>query len=130
MPITGTATLHQVAQGVDDLDRAVTFYRDTLGLELAARFDPPGLAFFRLGGTRLLLERGAPSALLYLAVPDVDGAAAALAAAGVELVDQPHLIHRDDAGLFGAAKTEEWMVFLRDTEGNLLALVERRSSQG
>ncbi|MEX2279748.1 MAG: VOC family protein [Acidimicrobiia bacterium] len=33
--------LRQVAQRAEDLDRAVTFYRDILGLRLIARFDPP-----------------------------------------------------------------------------------------
>ena len=65
--------LRQVAQHVEDLDRAVAFYRDVVGLDLIARFDPPGIAFFDLGGTRLLLEPGAPSALLYLGVANIDG---------------------------------------------------------
>ena len=63
--------LRQVAQHVEDMDRAVAFYRDTVGLDLIARFDPPGLAFFDLGTSRLLLESGAPPALLYLGVDDV-----------------------------------------------------------
>ena len=58
--------LHQVAQHADDLDRAVAFYSDVLGCEVIARFDPPGLAFLRLGSVRLLLDKAAPSALLYL----------------------------------------------------------------
>ena len=74
--------LRQVAQHVDDLDRAVAFYRDVLGLTLIARFDPPGLAFFELGETRLLLEAGAPSALLYLGVDDVAAATEAVRAKG------------------------------------------------
>ena len=63
--------LHQVAQHVDDLDRAIAFYSRLLGEPPIATFDPPGLAFFRLGNTRLLIERGAPSALIYLRVDDV-----------------------------------------------------------
>jgi methylmalonyl-CoA/ethylmalonyl-CoA epimerase len=118
--------LHQIAQGVEDLDRAVAFYCDVLELPCIARFDPPGLAFFELGGTRLLLERGASSALLYLAVDDIEAKSHALAAAGVVFVDAPHLIHRDDAGQFGPAGNEEWMTFFRDSEDNLLALAERR----
>ena len=118
--------LVQVAQRALDLDRAVAFYRDVLGLEPLARFDPPGLAFFSLGGTRLLLERNAPSTLLYLAVDDVDDASAALTAAGVDMVGMPHRIHRDDAGQFGTPGTEDWMAFFRDSEDNLLALTERR----
>ena len=49
--------LHQVAQRAEDLERAVAFYRDTLGLRHLATFEPPGLAFFDLAGTRLLVER-------------------------------------------------------------------------
>ena len=94
----GSNRLHQIAQGVTDLDRAVAFYRHVLQLPLIARFDPPGLAFFDLGSTRLFLERGASSALLYLAVDDIDATTTALTAAGVSFVDAPHLIHRDDAG--------------------------------
>jgi methylmalonyl-CoA/ethylmalonyl-CoA epimerase len=119
--------LHQIAQHVDDLDRAVAFYRDTLGLAFIARFDPPGLAFFDLGNTRLLLEPGAPSAILYLEVDDIESRTQSLRTAGVEFVDEPHLIHRDDAGRFGPAGTEEWMAFFRDSEQNLLGLVERRA---
>lgn len=48
--------LHQVAQHVDDLDRAVDFYSRLLGSPPTGVFDPPGLAFFRLGDTRLLLD--------------------------------------------------------------------------
>ena len=116
--------LHQVAQRVEDLDRAVAFYRDVLGLRLVARF--PGLAFFDLDGSRLLLEAGATPALLYLRVPDVVAAAEELQAGGVALEGDPHAIHRDDDGLFGPAGEEEWMAFFRDSEGNLLALAGRR----
>ena len=122
----GPGALHQVAQHVDDLGRAVTFYRDMLGLPLIATFDPPGLAFFDLGGARLLLEAGAPSALLYLRVDDIDRRFDEMGAAGVTFEDEPHLIHRDDDGRFGPARNEEWMTFFRDSEQNLLALVERR----
>ena len=125
MPVTH---LRQVAVHVDDMDRAVAFYRDVIGLALVARFDPPGLAFFDLGNTRLLLEGAAPSVVLYLEVRDIDAAHHALVAAGVDFVADPHRIHRDDAGDFGPVGGEEWMAFFRDSEDNLLALVERRSS--
>ena len=60
--------LMQVAQRVTDLNRAIEFYRDILGGDLLARFDPPGLTFFDIGRVRLLLEADAPSCLLYLRV--------------------------------------------------------------
>lgn len=118
--------VHQIAQRASDLDRAVGFYRDTLGVRFIARFDPPGLAFFDLGNTRLMLDKGAPAALLYLAVEDVEASFRSLADRGVEFVDRPRRIHRDEEGLFGPIGAEEWMVFLRDSEQNLLGLVERR----
>jgi methylmalonyl-CoA/ethylmalonyl-CoA epimerase len=118
--------LHQVSQRAVDLDRAVAFYRDVLGLRFIARFDPPGLLFFDLGNTRLLLDGGAPSVVLYLETDDVEASHRSLVAAGAAIVAEPHRIHRDDAGDFGPAGNEEWMVFFRDSEDNLLALVERR----
>jgi predicted enzyme related to lactoylglutathione lyase len=122
--------LLQVAQHADDLDRAVAFYRDTLGGDLLARFDPPGLAFFRLGDARLLLERGAPTALIYLSVPDARQAIAELGKAGVEIVSDAHLIHTDADGVFGPAGAQEWMGFFRDSEGNLLGLASRHLPGG
>ena len=122
-PVDG---LHQVAQKADDLDASVAFYRDVLGLRLIARFDPPGLAFLDLGGTRLLLEQAAPPALLYLHVPDVDATHEALVEAGVAFEKGPALVHRDDDGTFGPAGEEERMAFLRDPSGNLIALATRR----
>jgi methylmalonyl-CoA/ethylmalonyl-CoA epimerase len=119
--------LLQVAQHVDDLDRAVAFYRDVLGLELLGRFDPPGLAFFQLGESRILLESAAPSALLYLEVDDIDAAYARLMSAGVGFDQPPHLIHRHD-GTFAPAGLEEWMAFFRDSERNLIAIAERRQT--
>ena len=124
------AGLQQVAQHVEDLDRAVSFYQDVLGLRLITRFDPPGLAFFDLGGPRLLLEAAAPSALLYLRVADVVEETERLRAAGVTIEGEPHLIHADADGLFGEAGAEEWMAFFRDSENNLVGLCSNRPAAG
>ena len=120
--------LRQVAQHADDLDRAVAFYRDVVGLRLIGRFDPPGLAFFDLGASRLLLEAGAPSALLYLGVDDVRSSTEELRSRGVTIESEPHLIHRDDDGLFGPPGEAEEMAFFRDSEGNLVGLAGRRTA--
>jgi methylmalonyl-CoA/ethylmalonyl-CoA epimerase len=120
--------LRQVAQHADDLARAVAFYQSTVGLRHIATFDPPGLAFFDLGGTRLLLERGASSALLYLDTDDIAARVQSLRDADVEIVTEAHMIFRDDDGTFGDPGIEEWMAFFRDSEGNLVGLVERRPS--
>lgn len=119
-------TLVQVAQRASDLERATAFYTDLLGRPPVASFDPPGLVFFDLGGTRLLLDRGAPSALLYLQVPDVDATVERLRAAGVQVDTEPHVIFSHDDDTLGPAGTDEWMAFVKDSEDNLVALVEHR----
>jgi len=125
-----TAThLRQVAQHVEDLDRAVAFYRDVIGLGLIARFDPPGLAFFDLGTSRLLLETAAPPALLYLGVDDVASEADRLRGEGVVIESEPHVIFVDDAGQFGPPGEAEEMAFFRDSEGNLVGLAGRRAPE-
>jgi methylmalonyl-CoA/ethylmalonyl-CoA epimerase len=66
-----------------------------------------------------------PSALIYFRVEDVRATADELRAAGVTIDTEPHLIHRDDDGVFGPAEWEEWMAFFRDSEGNLIGLASR-----
>ncbi len=119
--------LHQVALSVDDLDRAVDFYRDVLVMPFIAKFDPPGLALFDMDGVRLMLsnveeansERA--SAPLYFAVEDIDAAHQALLAKSVVFEADPHLIHTDADGV------EEWMGFFRDPDHHLLAIASKRT---
>jgi len=120
--------LVQVAQRVEDLDRASAFYADLLEVEPAATYDPPGLVFFDLVGVRLMLERNAPAAMLYLTVQDMDATLGRLRKSGVHVEHEPHVIfsHADDT--LGPAGTDEWQAFIRDSEGNLVGLVEQRRS--
>jgi methylmalonyl-CoA/ethylmalonyl-CoA epimerase len=113
----------QVAQHADDLDRAAAFYEALLGGPPAGRFDPPGLLFFNVGRSRLLLEKAATSALVYLQVDDVRATVEELRARKVEILREPHVIfnHTDDT--LGPAGTDEWMAFIRDSEGNTVGLV-------
>jgi len=120
--------LHQVAQHVDDLERATAFYTRLLAEPPVATFDPPGLVFFRLGDTRLLLERGAPSALVYLRVDDVRTTVEQLRSDGVSIANEPHVIFTDENGLFGPAGAQEWMAFITDSEGNLVGLASQNAS--
>ena len=115
--------LTQIAQHAEDLDRAARFYSSLLGTAPAAVFDPPGLLFFDLDGVRLLLERGAPSSMIYLNVPDVGSKVAELEARGVEVVGVPQVIFHHDDERLGPAGTDEWMAFIRDSEGNTVGLV-------
>lgn len=119
--------LTQVAQRATDLRRAAAFYTELLGVAPTASFDPPGLVFFDLDGTRLLLDRVAPSAYLYLQVEDLDAVVERLRATGCAVVTEPHVIFSHDDDTLGPAGTDEWHAFIEDSEGNTVGLVEHRA---
>jgi methylmalonyl-CoA/ethylmalonyl-CoA epimerase len=111
--------LGQIAVIVQDVDRAVAFYEQVLGLRLLFRF--PGMAFFDVGGVRLYLGKAeAPdrdrTSILYYRVGDVAAATAALEARGVTVLHPAHIAHRDDRHVL-------WMAFFLDSEGNRFALM-------
>ncbi len=118
--------IHQIAVHARDLDEAVSFYRDTLGVNFLAKYDPPGLVFFDFAGVRVLLEKTGPKSTLYLWVDDIGSAYSELQSKGVEFADEPHLIHKDESGTFGKPGEEEWMAFFSDPSGNTLALATRK----
>lgn len=115
--------LVQIAQHADDLDRATAFYSSLLGAGPTATFDPPGLVFFDLGGVRLMLSTGSEPATIYLRVDDVDAAVERLRD---HVESEPHVVFGHDDDTLGPAGTDEWQAFVRDTEGNLVGLVEHR----
>ena len=109
--------LSQLSRRVESLDRARSFWRETLQVPELYAF--PGLAFFDLGGTRLMLKETGTrdeADILYLSTPDIASAHAALADRGASLTGTPHLIHTHPDG------TQEWMAFFEDDEGRDLAL--------
>jgi methylmalonyl-CoA/ethylmalonyl-CoA epimerase len=116
----------QIAINVSDLQRAVAFYRDTLGMRFLFQA-PGGLAFFDVGGIRLMLgvaekpEFSHPASILYYKVSDIGAAYETLTRCGVTFMDEPHLIAK-------MPDHELWMTFLRDSEENVLALMEERKS--
>lgn len=124
-------SLHQVSLTVRDLDAAVSFYHEILGLPLTARFDQGvKLAFLDLTGTRLMLEQGEGSvsgSVIYLYVEDIDDAVAEAKTKGIEVVGEPHAIHHDADGTFGTAGESEYMAFLKDPSDNLIALAQRKA---
>lgn len=111
----------QIAIPVADLERAVAFYSEVLGLPLLFRA-PPGLAFFDCGGVRLMLSRPegsdtpARAGILYYLVPDIEEAHAALVQRGVIFAQGPSLVAR-------LPDHELWLALCRDSEDNLLALM-------
>jgi methylmalonyl-CoA/ethylmalonyl-CoA epimerase len=114
----------QIAINVHDLQRAVAFYRDTLGMRFLFQA-PGGLAFFDVGGVRLMLgvaekeEFNHPTSILYYKVDDIDAAYETLKGRNVTFIDEPHLIAK-------LPDHELWMTFFRDSEENVLALMEER----
>jgi len=114
--------LVQIAQHADDLDRASDFYTVLLEHGPAARFDPPGLLFFDLDGVRLLLDRNAPSSLIYLHVDNVHETLERLSGM-VDVVSHPHVIFRHDDDTLGPAEHDEWQAFIKDSEGNTVGLI-------
>ena len=67
-----SATIGQASINVHDVDKAVAFYRDTLGLRFLFQAGPK-MAFFDCGGVRLFLSEGdGPAAELHVVVePDL-----------------------------------------------------------
>jgi methylmalonyl-CoA/ethylmalonyl-CoA epimerase len=118
--------IHQVAAHAEDLVATKDFYANVLGARHVAEYVPPGLLFFDFTGVRVLFEHNAPKAVLYFWVDDIDGAHAELTAKGVTFDSDPHLIHKDEDGTFGSPGEEEWMAFLSDPGGNIVALATRR----
>ena len=122
--MTRLATIGQIAMPVRDLGRAVEFYRDRLGIDLLFQA-PPGLAFFKCGSVRLLVEVPQekefqrPGSILYFVVDDIDQAYGDLRGRGVAFRDEPHLIAR-------LPDHELWMAFFDDGEGNTLALMHEK----
>ena len=84
------STIGQIAVEIKDLDRAVQFYRDRLGMTFLFQA-PPGLAFFDAGGVRLMLSRpegeSGGTSVLYFKVDDIQQATAALRSRGVRFTD-------------------------------------------
>jgi len=120
-PQFGLTRIGQVAVRVHDLDRAVAFYRDVLGMRFLFQA-PPGLAFFDCDGVRLLLDRvqdaafDHPASVIYYSVADIRAAHETLRVRGVEFLREPHLV----ANL---GQVEVWMAFFRDPDENVLALM-------
>ena len=110
----------QIAINVHDLDRAIAFYRDKLGMRHL--FRAGDMAFFDCGGIRLMLalpdkpELDHPSSILYFKVADIQQAYAALVARQVRIQEPPILVARLE-------KHDLWLSSFYDSEDNLLALM-------
>jgi len=116
--------IRQIAITVSDVSAVLPFYRDALALTFL--FTPaPNLAFLAAGGVRLMLTtpQGAGSvghnSILYFKVTDIAAAHAAIVARGAANERAPQLTAR-------MPDHELWTAFLRDPDGNLVALMEEK----
>ena len=87
---------------VGDLERALKFYGETLGLPVSQRYE--ACTGFEAGGFQLFVEQGAsPGPVFEFLVPDVAAAKQRLLAAGCKIVEEderaPRLYMRDPCGL-------------------------------
>ncbi|MEK4487418.1 VOC family protein [Psychrobacillus sp. FSL H8-0484] len=112
--------LGQVAVNVENVERAVVFYKEVIGLPLL--FETNGLAFFQCEDTRLLLSRPEteefdhPGSVLYFQVDNLQEEVSRMKEAGALFIDEPHMVAK-------MGDTETWMAFFKDTEGNTHALM-------
>jgi methylmalonyl-CoA/ethylmalonyl-CoA epimerase len=110
----------QIAVPVNNLEQAVNFYKEKLGLTLL--FTSNGLAFFECNGLRLLLsvpekeEFAQHSSIIYFQVENIHEAYENLLNKEVTFIDEPHLIAK-------MGQTETWMAFFKDSEDNTHALM-------
>lgn len=118
--------VRQIAVTVSDTEKALAFYRDILGLEFL--FAPSTeLAFLQAGDLRIMLStpQGAgtvgANSILYFAVADI-------ATVFDELVTKGALSEREPALAAQMPDHELWIGFLKDPDGNLVGLLEERSS--
>src|SRR5687767_10222245 len=102
----------QIYVNARDLERAVVFYRDTLGLPFL--FQVPNMAFFDCGGVRLMLGKAEkpefdhPASIIYYLVDDIIAAHEQIRSRGAQFENEPHLIAK-------MPDHELWMAFLEDT---------------
>lgn len=114
----------QIAITVADVEQALGFYRDVLGLTHLFSAGP-NLAFLQAGTVRLMLStpQGAgtigANSTLYFRTGDVEATYAQMVERGARAESAPHLIAR-------MPDHELWMGFVRDPDGNLVGLMEER----
>ena len=119
-----TGQIKQIAVTVSDVEKALGFYRDVLGLPFL--FAPSrDLAFLRAGEVRLMLStpQGAgqvgANSLLYFSATDVEGTYDALLRGGATPERAPQVVAKMPDHIL-------WLAFVRDPDGNLVGLMEEK----
>jgi catechol 2,3-dioxygenase-like lactoylglutathione lyase family enzyme len=113
------STIGQIGLTVTDVERAIAFYRDALGMKLL--FQAPNMGFFDCDGIRLMISGSEKpdehyGSVIYFKVTNIQQTHANLSGRGVVFEGAPHMIAR-------MPDHELWMAFFRDPDRNLLALM-------
>lgn len=123
MPIQ-LSEIGQIAITVSDVPKALVFYRDALGLRFL--FSPaPTLAFLAAGPVRIMLStpQGAgavgANSILFFKVQGIEEAWRQIVVRGATEDRAPHLTAK-------LPDHDLWTAFLRDPDGNLVALMEEK----
>jgi methylmalonyl-CoA/ethylmalonyl-CoA epimerase len=117
----GLEEIGQIAVPVSDLERAIVFYRDVLGMKFLFQA-PPGLGFFDCNGVRLLLsvpeknQSETHASIIYYKVSDLQFAFDILESRGVVFESKPALVAK-------MPDHDLWMAFFRDPDSNLIGLM-------
>ncbi|WP_034756463.1 VOC family protein [Rossellomorea vietnamensis] len=120
MDTTMIKNVGQIGIPVKDINRALDFYKDKLGLSLL--FNTDSMAFFECDGLRLMLtlpeieEFAHSSSVIYFQVNNIKDTYERLVGKEVTFIDEPHVVTK-------MGQTETWMVFFKDTEDNTHALM-------
>ncbi|AUD78809.1 glyoxalase [Kangiella profundi] len=119
------SNIKQIAITVSDVDKALEFYRDILGLEFLFSAGP-NLAFLNAHGVRIMLStpQGAgavgANSILYFNVTDIESAYKEFVGQGAKEERAPQLAaNMPDHDL--------WTGFLRDPDDNLVGLMEEKA---
>lgn len=124
--MAGLEKIAQIALTTQNLAKAVAFYRDTLGLKLM--FEVSGMAFFDIGGTRLMIgEANLDGALqnntyIYFDAGEWQQTEAALIERGLKFDRPAEVVQR-------AEGKEHAIRFFKDPDGNALAIMGWRSTK-
>jgi predicted enzyme related to lactoylglutathione lyase len=120
-PEFGLSAIEQIAVNAHDIERAVAFYRDKLGMKHLFSVSP-NLAFFDCDGIRLMLSLPAKpefdhaGSIIYFKVDDIQQAYATLLDRGVQFEEKPSFVA-------DMVTYDLWLAAFRDSENNLLALM-------
>jgi catechol 2,3-dioxygenase-like lactoylglutathione lyase family enzyme len=114
-----------------DVERAKSFYRDTLGLRLVSE-EPPFALVFDANGIMLRLAMGkelppAHGTVLGWQVPDIVSVVEVLKTAGVQF-ERYGFLTQDDSGIWTSPSGAR-VAWFKDPDGNILSVSEHPESK-